>query len=283
MTKLDLHHRSMLEEYLAHLGDGLSEYTFPNLFLFRREHRYSLVFKEKWFVSGITYDGDSFLMPLFDLQEVDTRFLKQVLPPYNFFFPLSLAMVTGLDRREFAIRYNPDDSDYIYRTERFKTYNSGGMREKKDMVRRLLSRYNLVVTPISMGTQTHAIDILNQWLQDCNRPVADTDYKACLEALKHVDILGLNGCVYYAGSEPAGFLVYSKVLENMCTIHFAKGKYRFNGIYQYMFSHFAQEHADTVTYYNFEQDLGVPNFRRIKQSYEPDRMLYKYRVALIES
>jgi hypothetical protein len=64
-------------------------------------------------------------------------------------------------------------------------------------------------------------------------------------------------------------------------IRFAKGLRRFQGVPQALFQHYARHRAATaqppLKWLNFEQDLGLPNFRRTKMSYAPAALLDKHR------
>jgi hypothetical protein len=88
--------------------------------------------------------------------------------------------------------------------------------------------------------------------------------------------LGLVGRMYFAGAEPAGFLI-AQLLPHAAVIRFAKASDRFKGIYQYMFQEFCLALPD-LKWVNFEQDLGLPNFRHTKLSYRPHALISKYRV-----
>ncbi len=44
-----------------------------------------------------------------------------------------------------------------------------------------------------------------------------------------------------------------------------------------MFHHFCTARPE-VQWLNFEQDLGLPNFRQTKQSYQPEALLDKCRL-----
>jgi len=57
-------------------------------------------------------------------------------------------------------------------------------------------------------------------------------------------------------------------------MRFAKGLDAFKGLYQHMFQHYCQA-MPQVAWLNFEQDLGLANFRRTKLSYKPAALLSK--------
>ena len=275
---LDLHHLELLKEKLIPLGNGLSEYSFANLYLFRHVHDYRVVQDAQLFLSGKTYDGSLFLMPVFDVQEADFEYLLHMIRDHDFFFPIQESMLQYFDKKRFSCFYNADDSDYIYRTEKFIAYKGQRLKAKRNLRRHYLGNFASRSLPLSSSTQTHAEEILEQWLADAGKPVQDTDYFPCREALHYQDRIGLDGTIYYAEDEPAGFVLYSEVIPGMCVFHFAKGKYKFKGIYQYMFSHCADAYSDKFSFFNLEQDLGNLNFRKTKLSYDPDQQLHKYRV-----
>jgi hypothetical protein len=275
---LDLHHLQLLREKLIPLGNGLSEYGFANLYLFRHVHHYRVVQDEHLFISGKTYDGCSFLMPVFDVQEVNSEYLIHMIGDHDFFFPIHESMLQYFDKKTFSCFYNTDDSDYIYRTEKFIAYTGQRLSAKRNLRRHYLDNFASRSFPLKNNTQTDAEEILEQWLADAGKPVQDTDYLSCREALHYQDRIGLDGTIYYADNEPAGFVLYSEVIPGMCIFHFAKGKQKFKGIYQYMFSHCADAYSDKFSFFNLEQDLGNLNFRKTKLSYDPDQQLHKYRV-----
>jgi hypothetical protein len=277
---LSLNHQLLLNEKLKPLGDGLSEYCFSNLYLFRNVHDYRVVFDDRLFLSGNTYDNHSFLMPVFDLSEVTSQYLLDKLKGYDFYFPISEESSKLFDKRLFTISYNGNDSDYVFAAEKLIHYGGRKLAKKKNLMKQFLEMTTPTAVPYD-GTQKKAAEeILYQWLDDVDKPVSETDVQPCLEALANAEKLDLFGVVYYAGGEPAGFLLARELIPGMCVFHFAKGKREYKGIFQYMFNQFASYYKQRFNYYNFEQDLGKPNFRKTKQSYDPDVILRKYRITL---
>ena len=89
----------------------------------------------------------------------------------------------------------------------------------------------------------------------------------------------LCGGIYYADGEPAGFIIGEDISESMFTLHLAKGKRKFKGLYQYMFNNFANVMPVKYCLLNLEQDMGIESLRQAKASYYPDKLLKKYRVS----
>ena len=278
--ELTLKHGRMLQERLGPLGNGLSEYCFSNLYLFRKVHKYKVIFDREIFISGTTYDGHSHLMPVFDPVYIDTDYLIKSLTGFDFLYPVSDKALKKIDSKIFSISFNEDDTDYVYSSEKLKTYKGRKLGRKRNLMKQFLENFPNEAYPACTQRKKDAQDILDQWLKDVGYTAAQTDYYSCLEAFTNMDVLGLCGFIHYVQKEPAGFVLAKEVSPGICVFHFAKGKRKFKGVYQYMFNHFAKTYSDRFNYYNFEQDLGNPNFRKTKLSYAPDKMLKKYRIRL---
>jgi len=93
----------------------------------------------------------------------------------------------------------------------------------------------------------------------------------------------LCGGIYYVEGEPAGFIIGEEINDTTFALHFAKGRRKFKGIYQYMYNQFANILPKKYTHVNFEQDMGNLALKIAKASYHPERMVRKYRVRLAAS
>ena len=133
--------------------------------------------------------------------------------------------------------------------------------------------------PLTQYLMNDALGILDVWQEDVGEEKATTDYFPCREALERYDELVLCGGIYYVEGEPAGFVIGEEIRADMFALHFAKGKRKFKGLYQYMYNHFAKILPKQYAFLNFEQDLGKLALRIAKSSYDPDRVLKKYRVS----
>jgi len=64
-SKLTLEDRNTINGKLDHIGMHLSEFSFPNLYLFREIHRYEILHcQHGFFLSGLSYDNRPFIMPM---------------------------------------------------------------------------------------------------------------------------------------------------------------------------------------------------------------------------
>jgi hypothetical protein len=274
-----------LDELLAPLREGtaeqcLSDWSAGNLYLFRRVHDYRLHQGEFAYLSGHTYDGTAHVMPLFDLDKAPASVVADLALDARCLYPVSEAQKSRLDPERFRFSTSRDDADYLYPADNFRFYRGSMLGKKRNLMKQLLAAHVVRAQPFSPACRDTAAHVLKTWMDDRGKGEGEADHLACLEALEHAHLLGLEGFVFLSDDEPAGFLLAEEMQPGVFVIRFAKGIDRFKGIAQYMFHHFCTAFHRPVRWMNFEQDMGLENFRRTKASYQPAGLLSKYRVFL---
>lgn len=283
---LSLAHRAELEPLLVARWSPddppehtLSDPWFANLYLFRNVHDWRLVHAPLPCVSGRCYDGARNLIPLFDLQAAPPEILQQLLQRHDAFGPLSHAQGARLDAERFALHSSRDEADYLYPADHFRHYQGNGLTKSRNLVDQLHRAYHIEAEPYTEALAAEARQVLDGWMIAKAKQPGETDDAPCLEALVLSGMLGLHGFLYRIDARPVGFVLAQLIRPGVAVMRFAKGLDTFNGIYQHMFQHYCRA-APQVRWLNFEQDLGLPNFRRAKLSYKPVALLDKLRVSL---
>jgi hypothetical protein len=280
---LELAQRPRIEAALAacHAGAGRdrpSDLVFSNLYLFRAAHDYRLVEGDWPLISGRTYDGSRHAIPLFDVGQASLPVLKQLLAQYDCLYPLSSQQVAQLDATVFEAVASRDDADYLYPADSFRFYRGTKLLKKRNLMKQFLANHAVRSVPLAAGQLDDARTVLRGWMLDKGKAGGEADEQPCLEALAHLEEFGLQGFLHYADDEPAGFVLAQAIGSGVFVMRFAKGLARYKGIAQYMFHHFATATTQPVQWLNFEQDMGLANFRKTKLSYQPTALLDKYRV-----
>jgi hypothetical protein len=278
--KLSLNHKDLLFERLRSITVPLSEYTFPNLYLFRRNHDYEVIEDREVFVKGTSYDGHSYLMPTADVRSLDLGYLKEMMRGVDFLFPVPEEWLPVFDPVEFEISFAEGDADYVYTVEKMSTYKGRNLHNKRNLLKQFLERYKHEALPLTNDRLDQARFILDDWVATTEMKADDTDFGPCREALDRYEELVLCGGIYYADDEPAGFVLGEELNEETYVLHFAKARTKFKGVYQYMFNNFAKILPPKYKYLNLEQDLDKENLRVFKSSYVPAVLLRKARVRL---
>jgi hypothetical protein len=259
---------------LRDLDLPLSEYSFPNLYLHRDVHRYSLVTGPVPHVLGTTYDGVRHAMPLLRFDARDSGIL---LARARCIYPMTEEIAHRVAGFGLQSRWNDDDSDYIYDARRLASLEGPTLRPKRAQADAFAATARPSIAPLGPDNRQHACDILELWMTQVGRPAGDTDYHACREALAQLEALGLAGIVVYdAARTPCAFLLAQPLGRNGTALHFAKGNRNHPGVYPYMFSQFAARSGSS--WLNLEQDLGKPGLRQAKRALDPKDRLRKYRL-----
>jgi hypothetical protein len=258
----------------------VSEYSFANLYLFRAVHSYSVLFDEDIFIRGTAYDGTAFVMPTRDVRLMKRNLLDRMITACGMLFPVPEEWLAAFDPAAYAISFDDAESDYIHEIAELVGYRGNKLHAKKNQLNQFLARYRVQALPLTNERLKDALAVLDAWQEESDEPPQKTDYAPCKEALSLYEELVLCGAIYYVDGGPAGFIIGEELGRAAFVLHFAKARRAFKGIYQYMYSQFAQIMPSHYAVFNFEQDLGIETLRQAKASYRPERMVKKYRIRL---
>lgn len=276
---ISMEHKCLLKDRLKSVSVPISEYSFPNLYLFRNVHGYEVFqFEGEYYVRGKTYDGKVYIMPTRDMKSCCTETLQKLQNECDFFFPIHESWLEFFKDKGIEYDFRDGDTDYIYTTEKMSTYPGRKLHKKRNLLKQFNESYTAKAYEMSMDRLKDAKYILEKWLELSGLEKEETDYQACCEALKLYDQLCICGGVYYIDEEPVGFVLGEELTENTYVLHFAKALTNYKGIYQYIYNDFANILPKRYEFINFEQDLGKMALRIAKTSYIPDRLEKKYRM-----
>jgi len=277
---LGLHHQPLLHDRLRAIEIPISEFSFPNLYLFRETHRYEVATDENeiW-IKGQSYDGCDYLIPTRDVRKMDPEYLRNLSATVDYLFPIPDEWLTAFPDDRYRNSYVEGDSDYLYRTEQIATFAGKKLHKKKNLLNFFLKHYSHDAEPLTDDRVPDALSILESWQAESGEKEEYTDYDAAKEALLRMDELVLCGGIWYAEGRPSGYILGEEITGDTFALHFAKGLTEYKGIYQYIFSSFASILPGFYTYLNMEQDLGKEALRHSKESYFPETKLKKWRVT----
>lgn len=283
IEKLELKHKSLLIKHFCRIQTELSEYSFSNLYLFQEKHQYCLLTTENgFFITGITYDGCSYIMPITDLKrEVSLEYLQELkkqLEHYDMIFPIPEEWLDLFPEECFSVTYNRNDSDYIYNIEKLARFPGRKLHGKRNLLSQFLRNYKADFKIFGPENRGEMEEILRRWQAETQLSEEETDFFACMKAIRHLEELGLCGTIFMADGESVGFLIGEEICDTTYGIHFAKGWKEIKGLYQYMFSKCSENYSQQYQCINMEQDMGKESLRVSKNSYLPDRLVKKYRI-----
>ncbi|PLX70767.1 MAG: hypothetical protein C0602_04490 [Denitrovibrio sp.] len=276
---ISLKHKHLLKDRLKTVNIPISEYSFPNLYLFRNIHKYEIFeFEGEYYVRGRTYDDKIYIMPTKDMVTCCTEKLHKLQNECDFFFPIHESWLEFFKDKGIEYDFRDGDTDYIYTSEKMSTYKGRKLHKKRNLLKQFTNNYEAVAYEMTKDRLEDTKAVLEEWLELSGLEKDETDYFACCEAIEHYEDLDICGGIYYVEDKPVGFIIGEELTETTYVLHFAKGLTSYKGIYQYLYNDFANILPKRYAFINFEQDLGKMALRIAKSSYLPDILEKKYRM-----
>lgn len=281
LETIDFQHRGLLTDSFKKLNLPISDYTFTNIYLFRKVSHYEFLSTDcGLFIRGNNKQGQRYIMPLNDLCSCDMQIFRDGLINQGFFFPIPQEWLSFFSTDKFVITSDDSESDYIYLTENMASFKGKQYVRHRNHLNQFFSLYQPQEESIGVSNLAGTINILQEWQNDSGLALDKTDFLQCGEALQKFSELALWGTIYFIDKEPAGFIIGEALNTDTFCLHFAKASKKYHGIYEFMFNDTAKKLRSQYKYLNLEEDMGNKNLRRAKSSYGPEMLLKKYCICL---
>ncbi|MDR0557413.1 MAG: DUF2156 domain-containing protein [Treponema sp.] len=274
--------QSEIQPLLARLPDGVSEFTFANLYLFRKRYAYRVCLAqgvepdERAIIISGERDGKKFFeTPSFS---PDQEILLSLFETHDYWkcIPDSVLHPNKalIERCGVEITEDRDNFDYLYLRTDLAELSGKKFHKKRNLVNAFLNMYIPQVEELTESKIPLALKILERWRAGKGE---EGDYTASREALDLFGVLGLRGNIYYINNYPVGWCLGESLANGtMFGVHFEKGLDEYKGIYQYINQNFAASLDEQYVYINREQDLGDEGLRQAKMTYRPIGFVRKY-------
>ncbi|MEE9614048.1 MAG: DUF2156 domain-containing protein [Thermodesulfobacteriota bacterium] len=276
LSELDPGMRPELHPRFSALTEGVSEFTFANLYLFRETHSYRIarLDEDKFFITGTNGGGKFFMLP-FGLP--DRKLLDEFFKEFSSMKCVPEAMAAELREMGRGVTEDRDNFDYLYLREELTRLSGGKFHKKKNRVKAFVNRYSCEGRPLIEEYMPDAVEVLRLWREGRDDP---GDYTAAKEALSMTEELQLCGGIYYVDGKPAAYTLGEEIAGGDTFVtHFEKGVPGYTGLLQFVNQAFASILPEKYRYINREQDLGEPGLREAKASYRPTGFVKKYLVT----
>lgn len=273
---LDL--REALHPALKAAKDGVSEFTFANLYLFRRRYGYRISREHNGnvLISGGLNGKKFFATPC---AMPDIPVLETLLAEHDYWKGITDSILENkrpeIEDMGVEITEDRDNFDYLYNTSDLALLSGKKFHKKRNLVNAFLLSYpDHQDYPLTIEHIPQALAILERWREDKG---GDGDYVAAREALLLSSELGLEGRIYFVNKRPAGYCLGEYVAgASMFALHFEKCIDEYKGVYQAVNQFFAASLPPDCLYVNREQDLGDEGLRQAKMTYRPCGFVEKH-------
>lgn len=272
--------RPLLHPLFQALPDGISEFTFANIYLFRAGHNYSISRLPDNTLIILGRDGNRrFFMSPFALP--DKPLLDLLMTNHDRMKCVVKSQKEPLEAMGFAVTEDRDNFDYLYLRRELAELTGRKFQKKRNLIKAFINNHSYEGRPLLPEYLADALGILEAWQDEHDSP---GDYLAAREALEKCEELQLCGGIYYADGRPAAYSLGEELARGTSfVIHFEKALSRYKGMYQFINQAFASAIGDPYITLNREQDLGEEGLRHAKLSYRPSGFVEKFTAGIRQS
>ncbi len=273
-SPLTLELRPLLHPLFQQLPDGISEFTFANLYLFRNTHRYAVASLIDGTPVILGQDkATSFFMLPFALPELPV--LEHLFRDRGMMKCASKAQAAILEQSGYHAVADRDNFDYLYRREDLALLGGRNYHKKRNLIKAFVNSHIFAARPLREEFRDDALRVLDAWRNEAGQG----DYEAAHEALEKMEDLQLCGDIYYVETQPVAYVLGEEVAGGASfAIHFEKAVSGYKGLYQYINQSFAAILPESYETINREQDLGNEGLRKAKLSYNPSGFVEKFKI-----
>ena len=274
-TSISMNLRPELHPVFKGLKDGISEFTFTNIYLFRETHNYQIsnIGKDLFVIIGRDVGNPFFMLP-FGFPE--KGLLDDLFNRFSSMKCVSESQAFELLSMRYSVVEDRDNFDYLYHREDLVYLPGDKFHKKRSLIKAFIDNYSCEGRPLIEENTADALKVLEKWREDKEAG----DYAAAREALEFAYELQLCGGVYYVNGEPAAYTLGEEIaMGETFVIHFEKAVGEYKGLYQFVNRSFASILPKKYGIINREQDLGDEGLRQAKMTYRPVGFVKKYRAA----
>lgn len=279
---------------LAAEGSFGCEYNFANIYLWSRAYPQKIArFEDRLLVQiagslGLCWlypAGRGPLKPAVDALRTDADAHG---------VPLTLVCVTGEQRAalecacpgRFVFEADRGGFDYLYDINRLADLPGKKLHAKRNHIHRFDECFpDWLLEPITPANVPECVELERQWAairqQEAggSSETVSEETVAVIEALYHMEKLGMEGALIRAEGHPVAFSLGSFITPECFDVNFEKSFGDIQGAYAAINRELARlirSRYPEVKWFNREDDLGLEGLRRAKLSYYPDVLLEKY-------
>ena len=285
---LTLADQDLVNQYLALVDYRLSRYNFINLWMYSNWIPLYFCVKEDIMMCLSHYHDHYFsYMPLCEKAKLPRAFelIEEMyhvcdLPFIYACFEDDIADMILKRHPEFEKKAYRDSFDYIYKKERFVNFSGKKLQKKRNHLNAFYQLYpDFSYQEINDLNLPAIINFTKSWYKDRQAVFLSHDEKGNMEVLRNFKELKAQGACLMINNKIIAFIIATWQGKDTVQINIEKADEAYRGSYQVILREFLLRNFKDATYMNREDDLGLENLRKAKQSYHPDVLLGNYRIC----
>ncbi|MEX2684495.1 MAG: DUF2156 domain-containing protein [Candidatus Sigynarchaeota archaeon] len=286
---IEIGDKGTFDKYFKAYPPEISEYTFTNLYMWRRYYEFGwkiadghlclISTKEKGKIKIFPPVGEhpaSVLPSIID----DVKASEFIAECHR--VPEALMQQIQQLGMHVEIVDDRDNWDYVYRAASLSTLDGPEYADFRKKLSRFNRDHDVQYGMLDDTLVEGVLNLQDDWcnLRGCHESEGLSHENAAIkDALEHWKQLGFSGCVMQEQGRIIAYALGEWLNPRTIVCHVEKANPRpsFFGAYQAIAKSFADHCAIGFEFINREQDIGEPGLRRAKESYNPEHMVKKYK------
>ncbi|MDD5130508.1 MAG: phosphatidylglycerol lysyltransferase domain-containing protein [Candidatus Omnitrophica bacterium] len=281
---LDFKHKQFFDAAFKNHPPEISEFTFTNLFSWRRVYGYQVSL-----LNGLIVLRADAGKPVCFMQPIGSGNLegsiKQVLDDADGKFCRIPEYLAGFfkNNHSFEVEEDRDNFDYLYSFSDLLNLSGRKYDGKRNQINKFKSEYKYDYVDAKTVDAGQILEFEQLWcsIKGCDMVEGlNNERQAIREITGHLKEFNLNCGVIRLKDRICAVAIAQRLNPETLVMHILKADPGIPGLYQVMLNDFLRANAEDFKYVNLEQDLGVAGLRVFKQSYHPVGLIKKYSISL---
>ncbi len=289
---VEISDRDFIRERFLAFGPSTSEMTFTNMFMWKDHYGF------EWTTHGdcllflcLPHDGDPHFLPPVGpcgRREAAAAALEWLRGEKGVARPAIERADAGLASEMGNLAHavaepQRDHFDYVYHTQDLISLAGRKFHDKKNHINRFARKIRSEYVPFTGRHTNECLDVVDKWCdqRECGKhPVLKAETQAVKRALRHFDALLIQGGAILINGQIEAFTFGEMLNRDTAVIHAEKADLRIPELFAVINQQFCEKQWASIPFVNREQDLGLAGLRKAKLSYNPVRLVEKYRIIL---
>ena len=180
------------------------------------------------------------------------------------------------------IKSDPDQFDYIYKTEDFINISGKAVQRKRAGYNAFINNNSFAYKEIERSDRDDCMEIVNCWCErkDCNACEYACEKKIMENLFERWDDYPVKGGMIYIDNIPQALLICEILGDTAMGYHQKTRTTDIKGLSYGIYIETIKRTFSDCRYFNIGPDMGVMGLRQFKRQFKPFEMVEKYEIKL---
>jgi hypothetical protein len=282
-SKLDIQDKNNITSFVNRF-EPYSDFNFTSLFCWDDNSTEMSELNGNLVIRMSDYTSDLTVYSILGDSRIDESIEELLKTTKSISFVPEVVANSITDKKRFVIVEDRDQFDYIYPITSQAHLAGGDFKIKRNKISNFMRNNldNLSVKKINFKnphTTNQVEEVMTKWATERKRD--ELEFKREKQAIERLFDYGasfnLTGIQIFLDDKCVAFTINEPVQMNYAICHFQKSILTFEHLDVFLSNLAAKEMKHFgCRFMNWEQDLGIPGLRKLKESYQPEFYLKKY-------